>query len=74
MDAPQDAGLINIVFLLFFLPILVLLWWSIVRIIRRAGYSGWWALVMLVPVVNIVFIWIFAFSKWPRHRSSSNAS
>ena len=39
--------------------------WLTVRIIRRAGYSGWWVLILLVPVVNIVMIWVFAFSDWP---------
>jgi hypothetical protein len=39
--------------------------WCTVRIIRRAGYSGWWVLILLVPVVNIVMFWVFAFSSWP---------
>jgi hypothetical protein len=39
--------------------------WCYVRIIRRAGYSGWWVLILLVPVVNIVMVWVFAFSTWP---------
>lgn len=32
---------------------------------RNAGFSRWFGLLMLVPLVNIVFIWIFAFVKWP---------
>ncbi len=36
-----------------------------VTIIRKAGYSGWWALVLLVPVANLVMIVVFAFSEWP---------
>jgi uncharacterized membrane protein YhaH (DUF805 family) len=35
------------------------------RIVRRAGYSGWWALLMTIPGVNIVAFWIFAFIRWP---------
>jgi hypothetical protein len=34
-------------------------------IAKKAGYSGWWALAMLIPLVNIIIIWVFAFSKWP---------
>lgn len=34
-------------------------------IIRKAGYSGWWVLTMLVPVLNMVMVLIFACSKWP---------
>lgn len=44
--------------------------WCYVRIIRRAGYSGWWALILLVPVVNLVMIWVFAFSTWPALRGA----
>ena len=36
-----------------------------VRIIRRAGYSGWWLLTMFVPILNMVMLWVFAFAKWP---------
>lgn len=49
----------------FFIVILVAMLYPYVRIIRRAGYSGWWMLTMLVPIVNIVMLWIFAFAKWP---------
>ncbi len=35
------------------------------RIASKAGYSGALSLLMLIPFVNIVIIFIFAFSKWP---------
>ncbi|TFW16899.1 hypothetical protein E4L96_15495 [Massilia arenosa] len=35
------------------------------KIIRKAGYSGWWVLVMFVPLVNIIAIWAFALLDWP---------
>ena len=59
-----EAGLVNLVFFIFFI---VLPLWSAFRIVRRAGYSGWWTLGILVPGLNIVLLWIFAFSEWPRH-------
>lgn len=34
-------------------------------IAKKAGFSRWFGLLMLVPLVNIAFIWIFAFIKWP---------
>jgi hypothetical protein len=34
-------------------------------IAKKAGYSRWWALIMLVPVVNLIMIWVFSFAKWP---------
>src|SRR5664279_6457229 len=39
-----------------------------VKIISRAGYSGWWVLIMFVPVVNIIMLLIFAFKEWPIQR------
>ncbi len=42
--------------------------WPAARISRKAGYSGWWALVMLVPLGNVIVIWVFAFLDWPNLR------
>jgi uncharacterized membrane protein YhaH (DUF805 family) len=46
--------------------ILVIIIWLPVRILHKAGYSGWWVLLTLIPVVNIVVLWTFAFADWPR--------
>jgi len=35
------------------------------RVLRKAGRSGWWALALIVPVVNLVALWVFAYSRWP---------
>ncbi|MEI6547551.1 MAG: hypothetical protein WCN85_11095 [Burkholderiales bacterium] len=35
------------------------------RVLRRAGFSRWWALLVLVPVVNLVGLWLFAYIRWP---------
>jgi hypothetical protein len=34
------------------------------KILSRAGYSITWAVLLFVPIINIVAIWIFAFSRW----------
>ena len=39
-----------------------------VRIVQKAGYSGWWCVLLIIPLVNIVFLWIFAFARWPSLR------
>jgi hypothetical protein len=36
-----------------------------VQIVRRAGYSGWFALLALAPIVNILAFLLFAFREWP---------
>ena len=35
------------------------------RILNRAGYSRWWLLTMVVPPVNLIMVWVFAFAIWP---------
>ncbi len=35
------------------------------RIARKAGFSGWWALMMIVPIANLVMLIVFAFVEWP---------
>ena len=32
---------------------------------RKAGWRGWWCILWYVPLVNVIFLWIFAFAKWP---------
>jgi hypothetical protein len=39
-----------------------------IKIITRAGYSGWWVLIVLVPIANIVMLLIFAYKEWPIQR------
>lgn len=39
-----------------------------VKIISKAGYSGWWILVMLIPLVNVIMLLVFAFKEWPIQR------
>jgi uncharacterized membrane protein YhaH (DUF805 family) len=38
---------------------------ALIRILQRAGYSGWWVLVGLVPGLNLAGLWYFAFGPWP---------
>lgn len=35
------------------------------RVLRRAGLSAWWVLLVLVPLVNLVALWVFAWMRWP---------
>jgi len=36
-----------------------------IKIISGAGYSGWWVLVMFVPILNIIMLLVFAYKEWP---------
>lgn len=37
-------------------------------ILGKAGYSKVWVLLAFVPMVNLIALWIFAFSNWPALR------
>ena len=37
----------------------------VAKVLQRTGFSTWWMLLFLVPVINVVGMWIFAFGKWP---------
>ncbi len=39
--------------------------WGAYKVVQRAGYSGVWAFILLVPLVNLVMLYVFAFADWP---------
>lgn len=49
-----------------FLIILLVPFW---RITTRAGYSGFWSLLILIPLVNLLYLYFLAFARWPRYRN-----
>ncbi|KAB0470710.1 hypothetical protein F7Q91_21535 [Vibrio chagasii] len=40
-------------------------------ILKKAGFSRWWSLVMLLPIGNVIAIWVFAYVKWPSEQNSA---
>ena len=44
---------------------IVFTFWLGFRILEKAGFDGKLVLFLLVPVLNIMMIWVFAFKKWP---------
>jgi nicotinamide riboside transporter PnuC len=40
--------------------------WLAARILEKAGFEPQWAFVLLIPVVNVIMIWVFAFADWPK--------
>ena len=42
-------------------------------ILRKAGFSIWWVLLLFIPVVNGISIWVFAFIEWPAQKEHNNA-
>lgn len=42
------------------------------KIFSRAGFSGWLSLLMLVPLINLVVLYVIAFANWPASREARN--
>src|SRR5438093_13390660 len=68
--AARNAGaflpaLCIIVFALAVVAFMLFVW---SMIFRKAGYSPWMALLMIVPIANFVWLLVFAFSTWPIQR------
>lgn len=47
--------------------------WLYVKILHKAGFSGWWAVLMFIPLVHFVMIWIFAFIDWPASKKNQRS-
>jgi hypothetical protein len=63
-QAPADVavGFGTILFVLILVALAVVPYW---KIWTRTGHSGLWALLMLVPIVNLVSLWVLAYKRWP---------
>ena len=55
----------NLVFVIVLLILVVVPYW---KLWTRTGHSGWWALLMLVPLANLISLWVLAFKGWPALR------
>ncbi|MGR9046733.1 MAG: hypothetical protein ACU83N_15710 [Gammaproteobacteria bacterium] len=39
--------------------------WLGTKILEKAGLHKAWVFCLLIPIVNLIMIWVFAFSHWP---------
>ena len=47
------------------LAMLILFFFVWFNIFKKSGHSGWLALLLIVPLVNLITLLWFAFSEWP---------
>jgi hypothetical protein len=52
-------------FLLYFLAFLV----PFIKLLRRTGHSIAWSLLALIPGLNLLALWVFAFKPWPTDKN-----
>jgi hypothetical protein len=63
VSAGLFAGLGALLFVYIAIAVLGIV--AAVKVITKAGYSGWWILIAFVPIVGSIFLLVFAFSTWP---------
>lgn len=44
------------------------------RICQRTGFPGWMGALILIPVVNLVLLYVIAFADWPNDESGTGDS
>jgi hypothetical protein len=60
---PEEAfGSGRLIVVLILLILVVIPYW---KIFGKAGFSSWLALLILVPIVNLVMLYFLAFADWP---------
>ena len=64
LSLPHNASVFFGVFGVFLIFVFVFSLVCQVKIITKAGYSGWYVLTAFVPILNIVMFLVFAFGKW----------
>jgi len=63
--------------LLGFVPLILLLILVVVpcwKIWTRTGNSGAWSLLMVLPIINIVSLWVLAYKRWPALENNSDVA
>jgi ABC-type sugar transport system permease subunit len=61
----MGIGMRELVVILMVVGGLFLVIWPYSRIFGKAGYSGAFSILMVIPVVNLIALWVFAYSDWP---------
>ncbi len=68
MDPSQIVQMSPLIQLVPLLVLILLIIPPYIIILKKAGYSGWWGLLFLVPFANLITLWVFALSNWPNLR------
>jgi len=55
--------------MLVFAVLIILPFWFI---FAKAGFPRWLSLLMVVPIVNAIMLYVFAFSDWPSLQKKTN--
>ena len=61
---------------MMFLSVFALVWLAIIlvpfgKILKRTGHPAARCIVFIIPFVNLIALWIFAFKHWPTNTPNS---
>ena len=71
------AGTIGIPELIITVFIAAIAWvviWPATRICRRVGFPWWLGLLIVVPIANVILLWVVAFAEWPLEQTARQMS
>ena len=63
-----SMGIASLAVMVISFVVFILAWY---KIFKKAGYPGWYVILMILPFVNLVIFLIFAFGQWPVLKGSA---
>ncbi len=51
---------------IMFAIMIVVILYPIGRVLGRIGMSPFWSILALIPLVNLIALWVLAFVEWPK--------
>jgi uncharacterized membrane protein YhaH (DUF805 family) len=63
----ENIGTTELFLLAFVCVVFIVPLW---RICTKAGFSGWYSLIVLIPIINLIALFVFAFVRWPVERNT----
>jgi hypothetical protein len=64
VTVPSFVMMVGVTLFVFLVPI--------IKLLRRTGHHAFSCLLAVVPRLNFIAFWIFAFKPWPTDRTSVN--
>ena len=58
----NNIGLPGILMMVVYAAVVVI---PFFQLWKRTGHNGWISLLMLIPIVNLVMLYVLAFKRWP---------
>jgi len=64
----MQTGVTSLIVMLVVAVVFLIAWY---KIFKKAGYPGWYVILMIIPAINLIIFLIFAFGQWPVLKGSA---